>query len=131
MNETQKIEQNEETEGLSVNEERMYLLVKNYLRHVQTELVVNFSNEPFYTLLHILFTRSKVEAIKYLRSLFPVQNKKWIPTNYSNNKFEEFIDVNFQHIKPQHDKYSELGLKEAKDIVDWIEANRNYTRHSY
>lgn len=129
MNKTTQNEQNEEAEALSVNEERMYILVKNYLRHTLNELVPNFYGRQFYNLMNLLFTKSKVEAIKYLRSLFPVQDRKWIPTQYNNNTFEKFIDANFQHIKPQHDKYSKLGLREAKDIVDWIEANRKYTQY--
>ena len=126
MNETTQTEQNW---AISVNEEKMYLLIKQYLRHILNEAVPDFQGKHFLALIDTLFGNGKVEAIKYLRSLFSIDEQPWIPSGYNNNKFEEFINTKFSHIKPQQNKYYRLGLKEAKDIVDWIEANRQYTKY--
>ena len=125
MNETTQTEQ---AKLLSVDEEGMYILVRQYLRHVMNLVVPDFEEKHFDTLISILFEKGKVEAIKYLRSVFPAPDKQWIYSGYINNEFEEFIKTDYPHIKPQQNKVSELGLKEAKDIVDWIEANRQYTQ---
>lgn len=126
MNETKQTEQNW---AISVNEEKMYLLIKQYLRHVLNEVVPDFQDKHFLALMDALFENGKVGAIRYLRSLFPAQDKQWNHTGYINNKFEKFIKTDYPHIKPQQNKVSELGLREAKDIVDWIEANRQYTKY--
>lgn len=126
MNETKQTEQNW---AISVNEEKMYLLIKQYLRHVLNEVVPDFQDTHFLALMDALSENGKVGAIRYLRSLFPVQDKQWNHTGYINNKFESFIKTDYPHIKPQQNKVSELGLREAKDIVDWIEANRQYTQY--
>lgn len=126
MNETTQTEQ---AKLLSVDEESMYILVKQYLRHVLNVAVPDFQEKQFDTLISILSEKGKVGAIRYLRSLFPAQDKQWNHTGYINNEFEKFIKTDYPHIKPQQNKVSELGLKEAKDIVDWIEANRQYTQY--
>ena len=126
MNETTQTEQ---AKLLSVNEERMYLLVKQYLRHVLNVVVPDFHEKHFDTLISILFGKNKIEAIKYLRSVFPMPDEQWNHTGYINNEFEKFIRTDYPPIKPRQNKVSELGLKEAKDIVDWIEVNRKYTQH--
>jgi len=91
--------------------------------------VPDFEEKQFDTLISILSENGKVGAIRYLRSVFPMPDKQWIYSGYINNKFESFIKTDYPHIKPQQNKVSELGLKEAKDIVDWIEANRQYTQY--
>ena len=126
MNETTQTEQ---AKLLSVDEESMYILVKQYLRHVLNVVVPDFEEKQFDTLISILSEEGKVGAIRYLRSLFPTSDKQWIYSGYINNKFESFIKTNYPHIKPQQNKVSELGLRDAKDIVDWIEANRQYTKY--
>ena len=126
MNETTQTEQ---VGNPSTNEKSMRLLINRYLCHVMKELpVIEFHDKQFLALIDILFHDGKVGAIKYLRSLFPELDKQWNHTGYINNEFEKFIKTDYPHIKPQQNKVSELGLKEAKDIVDWIEANRQYTR---
>lgn len=126
MNKTMETEQ---AKLLSVDEASMYILVKQYLRHVLNVVVPDFEEEQFDTLISILFHDGKVGAIKYLRSLFPALDIQWNHTGYINNKFEKFIKTGYPHIKPQQNKVSELGLREAKDIVDWIEANRQYIQY--
>lgn len=127
MNETTKTEQ---TLNLSMNEKKMKLLIYEYLCHVLKELpVVKFYDEQFLALIDILLHDGKVGAIKYLRSLFPDLDKQWNHTGSINNEFEKFIKTDYPHIKPQQNRVSELGLREAKDIVDWIEANRQYTQY--
>jgi len=126
MNETTQTEQ---AKLLSVDEESMYILVKRYLRRVLNVAVPDFEEKQFDTLISILSENGKVGAIRYLRSVFPMPDKQWIYSGYINNKFESFIKTDYPHIKPQQNKVSELGLKEAKDIVDWIEANRQYTQY--
>ena len=126
MNETTQTEQ---AKLLSVDEESMYILVKRYLRRVLNVAVPDFEEKQFDTLISILSENGKVGAIRYLRSVFPMPDKQWIYSGYINNKFESFIKTDYPHIKPQQNKVSELGLKEAKDIVDWIEANRGYTQY--
>ena len=126
MNETTQTEQ---AKLLSVDEESMYILVKQYLRHVLNVVVPDFEEKQFDTLISILSEEGKVGAIRYLRSLFPTSDKQWIYSGYINNKFERFIKTDYPHIKPQQNKVSELGLRDAKDIVDWIEANRQYTKY--
>lgn len=127
MNETTQTKQ---VEILSLDEERMYLLTKRYLYHVMKELpIIEFYEKQFFTLMNIFFKHGKVEAIKYLRSLFLEPSKEWNTTRQNNNKFEEFIKTDCSHIKPYYYRNSELGLKEAKEIVDWIEANRQYTQY--
>lgn len=127
MNETTQTEQ---VGNPSTNEKNMRLLINRYLCHVLKELpVIEFHDNQFLALIDILFHDGKVGAIKYLRSLFPAQDKQWNHTGYINNEFEKFIKTDYPHIKPQQNKVSELGLREAKDIVDWIEANRQYTKY--
>jgi hypothetical protein len=115
---------------LTKNEEIMYLRIKQYLRYVLNEEVPDFQHKHFLALLDVLFEKYKVEAIKYLRGLFPMGEIQWIPSGYDNNKFEQFINTECSYVKPQQTGYSKLGLKEAKDIIDWIEANRKYTHMS-
>jgi len=127
MNETTQTKQ---VEVLSLNEERMYLLTKRYLDHVMKELpIIEFYESQFFTLMNAFFKHGKVEAIKYLRSLFLEPSKEWNTTRQNNNGFEEFIKTDCSHIKPYYYRNSGLGLKEAKEIVDWIEANRQYTQY--
>ena len=127
MNETTQTKQ---VEVLSLNEERMYLLTKRYLDHVMKELpIIEFYERQFFTLMNTFFKHGKVEAIKYLRSLFLEPSKEWNTTRQNNNEFEEFIKTDCSHIKPRYCGGSGLGLKEAKEIVDWIEANRQYTQY--
>lgn len=127
MNETTQTNQ---VEVLSLDEERMYLLTKRYLDHVMKELpIIEFYEKQFFTLMNTFFKHGKVEAIKYLRSLFLEPSKEWNTTRQNNNKFEEFIKTDCSHIKPYYYRNSELNLKEAKEIVDWIEANRQYTQY--
>ena len=127
MNETTKTEQ---ALNLSANEKKMKLLIYEYLYHVLKELpVVKFYDEQFLTLIDILFHDGKVGAIKYLRSLFQEPDREWNSTGRDNNRFEEFIKTDYPQVKPLHYKRLLLGLKEAKDIVDWIEVNRQYTQY--
>jgi len=127
MNETTQTKQ---VEVLSLNEERMYLLTKRYLDHVMKELpIIEFYESQFFTLMNAFFKHGKVGAIKYLRSLFLEPSKEWNTTRQNNNGFEEFIKTDCSHIKPYYYRNSGLGLKEAKEIVDWIEANRQYTQY--
>ena len=127
MNETMETEQ---VGNPSTNEKNMRLLINRYLCHVMKELpVIEFHDKQFLALIDILFHDGKVGAIRYLRSLFPTSDKQWIYSGYINNKFESFIKTDYPHIKPQQNKVSELGLRDAKDIVDWIEANRQYTKY--
>ena len=127
MNETK---QTSKTKSLSMNEEKIYLLISSYLSFVLNENTPNFYDENFLNLINTLFTKGKIEASRYLRSLFHTQNKKWALVNQNyNNKFEEFIKKDFSYVQPQSNTNHALGLKEAKDIVDWIEANQTYTRY--
>ena len=126
MNETTQTEQ---AKLLSVDEESMYILVKRYLCRVLNVAVQDFEEKQFDTLISILSENGKVGAVRYLQSVFPMPDKQWIYSGYINNKFESFIKTDYPHIKPQQNKVSELGLKEAEDIVDWIEANRQYTQY--
>lgn len=125
-----KTMETEPTENLLVNEKKMKLFIYEYLCHVLKELpVVKFYDEQFLALIDILFHDGKVGAIKYLRSLFQEPDREWNSTGRDNNRFEEFIKTDYPQVKPLCHKYPLLSLKEAKDIVDWIEANRQYTQY--
>jgi len=116
-------------EALSVNEGKMYILIKYYLIQVLDEPTLDFKDEQFRALMDQLFEKDKIEAIKNLRGMFPMKEKQWIQTDYASNEFYKFINEDFSHIKPEQCYGSDLGVREAKDIVDWIEANRQYTQY--
>lgn len=116
-------------EALSVNEGKMYILIKYYLIQVLDEPTLDFQDEQFRALMDQLFEKGKIEAIKNLREGFPMKEKQWIQTDYASKEFYKFINEDFSHIKPEQRYGSDLGLKDAKDIVDWIEANKQYTQY--
>ncbi len=63
-----------------------------------------------------------VDAIKYLRSVTKfIEEPDWAWSNPNRNYFVEWIQSNDFHIG--HEK--SLGLKEAKDVVDFIKENRH------
>ena len=126
MNDQVKFSQ---TEPLSTNEERMHLLVRAYLCHVLKDPTLDFQDKHFLALMDQLFEKGKIEAIKYLRGMFPMKEKQRIHTGYSSERFYKFINEDFSHIKPDQYYCSDLSLKDAKDIVDWIEATRGYTQY--
>lgn len=123
-----EITQTKYNELLLPSEAKMLVIIESYLCHILDAPNLEFNGKQFLALRDFLFTESKVSAIKYLRSLYCEPDKTWISTN-NNNKFEDYINSNLRHIKPPQIKHPLLGLKEAKDIVDWIEANRQYTKY--
>jgi hypothetical protein len=63
-----------------------------------------------------------VDAIKYLRATVKfTEEREWSWSNTSRNYFVEWIQANDFQIGRE----KSLGLKEAKDIVDFIKENRH------
>ena len=84
------------------------------------------SKEDFNTLLEIVTDpkKGKVPAIQFLRNLFIDIPAPWSPSGYANNQFERFVQD--QESKPAQTLYPLVGLKEAKDIVDWLIAQQHW-----
>lgn len=107
------------------NKEKARILIENYLSTVHhTEIFLCWKD--FRTLLNLSmnFEKGKIPAIKFLRGLYTEESSEWNPSGYDNNRFEAFVTS--EESKPTQTPNTLIGLKEAKDIVDWLVAQKDW-----
>ena len=107
------------------NKEKARILIINWLMAMRRGDLF-LSKEDFNTLLDLAVDqeKGKVPAIKFLRSLLLDEPAPWSPQEYGNNQFEYFVKN--QNSKPAQTLYPLVSLKKARDIVDWLAAQKDW-----
>lgn len=107
------------------NREKAHALVEWYLQKACHQDIF-LTQKDFETLLYLSLDleKGKIPAIKFLRGLFLGEPMGWNPSGYKNNRFEDFVKD--QKSKPSQIQSTLVGLKEAKDIVDWLVAQKDW-----
>ena len=107
------------------NKEKARNLIQAYLSTMyRQDIFMCFSD--FRTLLRLSmdFEKGKIPAISLLCGLFKEEPSKWNPLGYYDNCFEAFVKSEGSEPTQTLDKL--VGLKEAKDIVDWLVAQKDW-----
>ena len=108
------------------NQETARVLIEKYLSSTVLHYGLFLSKENFTTLLNLSTDQEngKVQAVGFLRELFKAKLDPWNPSGYTHNQFERFVQD--QESKPTQTQYYWVSIKEAKDIVDWLIAQRDW-----
>jgi len=98
-------------------------LINTFIRAMTTcDSAPELQNYDIVEVCRLMDTGYYVDTIKYLRATVKfTEEREWSWSSPNRNYFVEWIQSNDFRIG--HEKY--LGLKEAKDIVDFIKENRH------
>lgn len=107
------------------NKEKARALIEKYLCNISNQNLV-LCKEKFDILMHIALDprKGKIQASQFLRELFPCAASNWNPCECEYNRFESFVKD--QNSKPTQESRYMVGLKQAKDIVDWLDAQEGW-----
>lgn len=107
------------------NKEKARVLIETYLCNIHNQNFI-LREKEFGIFLNIALNpkKEKVEAIQFLRELFKGATVDWNICECKNNYFEDFVKD--QESKPAQELHYMVGLKEAKDIVEWLVAQKGW-----
>lgn len=109
------------------NKARVSSLIQNYLTQVY-EIDVFLNPEDLEEFFDLAFDpeSGRASAIKYLRNLPRKEPLPWNPSKYQNNYFEIFVHESGVGPAQTQALAMIIGLREAKNIVDWVIAQRDW-----
>lgn len=94
-------------------------LVSSYLQNEAGFSQISIDEQDLFNIIKLLRNTQKVEAIKYLRNLCR-HEVSYMITRLNNNLLSQYVEkIGFTRLC----EIKTLSLREAKDIVDFIQRN--------